>query len=190
MNKAVHKQPLEQSPSKHLVEYINSIEIIKAPIADIACGYGRNGAYFVDLGYEVIFVDADEKGLSFIRKGRNVSVNGDINLKLVTIMNMDLKKDRWTFEDNSLGGIINVHYYNKSLIPKFIRSLCPGGFLYIESIDARGHNYIQLPEYKYIIRKLENDFKIIFYKEVVAKPYFMNVATIKLLAVKMASRKT
>jgi SAM-dependent methyltransferase len=186
MNKPLHKQPIEQSPSKSLIEHINTIEIIKAPIADIACGYGRNGAYFVDLGYAVIFVDKAEDGLNFIEKGTGVSSNGDINLDLVTTVKMDLETEDWIFKDNSLGGIINVHYYNKALIPKFMKSLCIGGFLYIESIDARGHNYLQLPEYQYIIGALGNNFDIIYYKEKLAKPYDMNVATIKLLAVKRA----
>lgn len=186
MNITLHKQPVEQSPSKHLLEHINSIEIAKVPIADIACGYGRNGAYFVDLGYEVIFVDKAEDGLNFINKGIGVSVNGNIDLDLVTTVNMDLETEQWIFKDNSLGGIINVHYHNKYLIPEFIKSLCIGGFLYIESIDARGHNYLQLPEYKYIVRALGSNFDIIYYKEKLAKPYVMNVATITLLAVKRA----
>lgn len=165
MYESRHKQPIEQSPSKQLIDHISYIHIIDAPIADIACGYGRNGAYFVDLGCEVIFVDKEENGLNFIKNGVNVSVHGNINTDLVSVVKMDLEVDDWIFQDNSLGGIINVHYYNKFLIPKFINSLCIGGFLYIESIDARGYNYFGLPEYRFILKTLKDNFEITYIKK-------------------------
>ena len=42
------------------------------PIADIACGYGRNGAFLVDKGYSCIFCDIDEDSLNYIIQGKNL----------------------------------------------------------------------------------------------------------------------
>ena len=180
----IYKRPLEQSPSKTLIENISNVKILNAPIADIACGYGRNGAYFVDRGYEVIFVDMDEDGLSFINNGMGVSEKGDIDLSHVMTLKCDLETEDWPFKNNSLGGIINVHYYNRILIAEFIRSLCRGGFLYIETVDARGHNYLELPERGFIVNAIKGGFNVLYCKEKLAKPYEIGVATIKLLAVK------
>lgn len=43
----VHKKPLDQTPSLKLLEFINLDKIPVGPIVDLACGYGRNGAFFV-----------------------------------------------------------------------------------------------------------------------------------------------
>lgn len=40
------------------------------PIADIACGYGRNGAFLVDKGYSCTFCDIDEDSLNYIIQGK------------------------------------------------------------------------------------------------------------------------
>lgn len=61
----IHKKPIDQSPSKVLFEHIDLVNIVDAPIANIACGYGRNGALFVDLGHKVIFVC--KKKLNIVR---------------------------------------------------------------------------------------------------------------------------
>lgn len=179
-----HKKPIEQSSSKALLDHIGSIKIVDAPIVDIACGYGRNGAYFVDQGYNVIFVDKEKDGLDFINRGIDVSINGDINTDLVTTLKTNLEIEDRRFDDNSLGGIINVHYYNRALIPRFIKSLCVGGFLYIETIEARSCNYLELPKYKYVIDALAGKFDIVYYKEKLVKPFELNVATLKMLVVK------
>jgi hypothetical protein len=44
-------------------------------------------------------------------------------------MELYLIKDPWPFEDESLGAIINVHFYRDRLVEKFLRSLKKGGYL-------------------------------------------------------------
>ena len=77
----------------------------------------------------------------------------------------------------------NVHWYKKELIPLFSESVVRGGFIYIETITARGTNYLQLPEYGYIKKVLSN-FKIIYCKEKLVNPVNENKATITILAEK------
>ena len=73
-----YPRPKEQSPSEPLIRHIDHNRILKElPIVDVACGYGRNGAYFVNKGYEVFFVDIDQEALSFIQQGTGVAENGE-----------------------------------------------------------------------------------------------------------------
>ena len=38
-----HPKPLQQDSSSKLVQCLERVSILDKPIADIACGYGRNG---------------------------------------------------------------------------------------------------------------------------------------------------
>lgn len=180
------RKPLTQEPSRLLYEYLRQHDDIpQMPILDIACGFGRNGAIFVDKGYKCIFCDNDDRCINYINNGKGVSINGDIDKSLYETVNIDFDKDAWPFDYKSCGGIINVHYYNKRLISKFINSLCVNGFLYIETVSSRGGNYLELPEYKYIYNSIINNFRFIHYKENKTKQQLYNTATLKLLAIKI-----
>ncbi len=62
-----YAKPFVPESSKILKDYIDKISPpMDFPIADIACGYGRNGAFLVDKGYSCIFCDIDEDSLNYI----------------------------------------------------------------------------------------------------------------------------
>lgn len=179
-----YAKPFVPESSKILKDYIDKISPpMDFPIADIACDYGRNGAFLVDKGYSCIFCDIDEDSLNYIIQGKNVSINGDIDKSRIQAIQIDFNQEEWIFPPESLSGIINVHWYKKELIPLFSESVVRGGFIYIETITARGTNYLQLPEYGYIKKVLSN-FKIIYCKEKLVNPVNENKATITILAEK------
>lgn len=158
--------PLKPEPSKILKEMYGKFDIDKSkPILDIACGYGRNGAFFVDKGYSCIFCDIDEDALNFIINGKNVSINGDIDTRIIQAIQIDFVSEKWIFNRSSVSGIINVHWYDDRLIPYFIDTLAPGGFLYIETMSAHGSNYLQLPKKGFISDLLKDRFSFLYYKE-------------------------
>ena len=159
-----HPKPLQQDPSKKLVEYLKEITIPEMPIADIACGYGRNGAYLAAHDHSVTFVDVDKNCLDFISVGKNVSETGDIPLDKIKVIQADLIEE-WPFETNSLGGIICVHFYYPGLINKWIASIAQKGFLYFETIEARSCNINSLPYENEIKSMLKKDFTILHYSE-------------------------
>ena len=149
-----HYKPIAQSPSPTLIKNINLHRFPShLPIADIACGYGRNGAFFVDAGFFTIFCDRDDAALTFISLGKNVSINGDIDPNLYTTKHVDLLHN-WPFARKSLAGIICVHFYHLPLIPYIISSLIDDGFFYFETIDNRGMNYLELPRSSDNLREL------------------------------------
>ncbi len=177
-----HKKPLSNDPSPSLERHYPFVSAkSELPVADIACGYGRNGEFFLKNGHKCVFCDIDPDCLEFIKSGPEFL---DYKNSYETL-SIDFFKAPWPFKPESLSGIINVHYFNGALIDKFVTSLCPNGFLYIETISAKGYNYLDLPEYHFIYDKIVNKFNIIYYKENRVKRFDLSKATPKLLATKL-----
>ncbi|KAA0894241.1 class I SAM-dependent methyltransferase [Oryzomonas rubra] len=174
-----HKRPISPVPSKLLTTYAEEIAIkANGPIADIACGYGRNAKLISSFGAPVICVDIDQQALDFIKE----SLNEDGNL--LTVEQLDLINDHWPFENNSLGAIINVHFFTAQLLEHFKKSLKLGGYLFLETIDGHGKNYLDLPPYGFIRQALAETFDIKYIKENKTGPDQIDAATVKLLAIK------
>lgn len=185
---SVHKRPIEPSPSKLLEKYAEEIvKNIDGNILDVACGYGRNAAFLASYGAPVICIDNSEEALEYIKAGENLTTAEFKNPELLSTVKMNLKIDKWDFEEESVSVIINSHFFLPELIPNFAKSLKIGGYLFIETIDARGRNYLELPQYEYIKDCLSNAFEFIHYDEKKVKPLENNTATVKLLARKIRS---
>lgn len=177
-----HYKPKDQTPSAFLVKNIEKIQIIDKPILDLACGYGRNGGYLARK-YRVVFIDNDQDCLNFVRMGKNLSVDGDIDVNNIRVLKRNLRTGKLPFPDNSTGGVIDVHYYNPLLIGEMIRVLAPGGFFCFESIGGRGNNIYELPDYRYIKFMLKS-FEIVSYFEKMAKPEELCKSVTKIFAIK------
>ena len=78
----------------------------------------------------------------------------------------------------------NIHFFHSNLIECFVKSLKIGGYLFIETIDGHGGNYLQLPKHGFIKSKLNNLFDIKYFKEKKVGPLQSDASTVKLLAVK------
>lgn len=159
-----HPKPLSQEPSPKMVELISGYSIPDLPIVDVACGYGRNGAYFANQGFSVSFIDMDQDCLDFISKGKGVSESGDITTDRIITTNIDVTC-KWPFPPNSLGGVICIHFYYPGIIQKWLNSIVKCGFFYFETIDARSTNALFLPFENEIRQELSTDFNLHYYKE-------------------------
>ena len=178
-----YQKPIDQAPSKFLIRNLNRINILEKPIIDAACGYDRNGAYLAKNRYKVIFIDYDIDCLKYIQEGKTISDKGHVDKKYIRTIKKDLENELLPFPDESVGGVIDIHYYNPLLINESVRVLCKGGFLCFESIEARGKNIDSLPEYGSIRKSLKN-FEIIEYHEYEKGSKWMHKATLKVLAIK------
>jgi SAM-dependent methyltransferase len=185
-NKTIlHKKPIDLSPSKILVKFAEEIALnSNGPIVDVACGYGRNAACIASFGVPVVCVDINNDALEYIKSSVSLSLAKSNYLNQLTTMQLDLINDAWPFKDESLGAIINVHFYNYKLIGFFLKSLKIGGYLFIETIDGHGKNYLELPPYGFIKAQLVDAFDIRFLKEKKLGPLQNNSSTVKLLAIK------
>ena len=178
-----HYKPKDQTPSGFLVNNIKKIDILDKPILDIACGYGRNGGYLAYNNCRVVFIDNDIDCLNYIQTGKELSVNGDVNVNNIRVLYKNLNLGELPFPNNSVGGIIDVHYYNPLLIKEMVRVLDVGGFFCFESISARGKNIFELPDYNFIKHEI-NGFEIISYVERKVGPEELCKSTTKIFAIK------
>ena len=186
--KIIHKKPIDLSPSKILVKFAKEIALnSNGTIVDVACGYGRNAAYIASFGVPVVCVDINNDALEYIKSSVSLSLAKSKNFSQLTTMQLDLIKDPWPFEDESLGAIINVHFFNYRLIEFFLKSLKIGGYLFIETIDGHGKNYLELPPYGFIKAQLVDAFDIRFLKEKNLGLLQNNSSTVRLLAIKQKS---
>lgn len=149
-----------------------------APILDVACGSGRNAFAFAELGCHAICVDIN---LARIENQLARSSSTSDFAAHFQLQELDLTADPWPFEEQMLGGIIDVDFLLPSLFPYFKYSLIPGGYLLIETVSGRGGNYLQLPAAGEIKFALQEAFSLDIYQERKVGPVESNAVTVKLL---------
>src|SRR5947209_1685984 len=80
------------------------------PIADIACGSGRNAIFLSQLGCTVICVDKDLTRLQTQQSRWCGTSFRTASSRLIT-QRIDLIKDAWPFGPGVIGGVVNVHFF-------------------------------------------------------------------------------
>jgi tellurite methyltransferase len=114
------------------------------PILDVACGNGRNAVFIAHLGGNVICIDQDLSRL----KAKRICLKETLfarALPRVGPLKLDLIRDEWPFPPQSVGGILNIHFLHTPLLSFFASSTATGRCLLLETIQARGENYQELP---------------------------------------------
>jgi SAM-dependent methyltransferase len=186
---AKHKKPIDSSPSKLLAKYAEEIAYnSNGPIIDVPCGYGRNAAYIASFGVPVLCIDINDDALEFIKTGINLTIAKLKDPNLLNTLKLDLINDPWPFKDESIGAIINVHFFNPRVMEFFVNSLKIGGYLLIETIDGRGGNYLELPTYGFIKSNLMDAFDFRYFIEKQVGPLFNIASTVKALAIKRKAK--
>jgi SAM-dependent methyltransferase len=187
-NILIHKKPVEPTPSKFLAKYAEEIvSNSNGAIIDVPCGYGRNAAYIASLGVPVVCIDINDEALKFIESSVSLTTASSNNPNKLITLKLDLINDPWPFRDESIGAIINVHFFNKRAMGLFLKSLKIGGYVLIETIDGHGRNYLELPIQGFIRGELADAFEIIYFKEKKVGPLHSNASTVKLVAIKRKS---
>jgi SAM-dependent methyltransferase len=151
------------------------------PILDVACGGGRNSALLAHLGGRVIAIDIDLRRIEAERIALEKTTLGRA-LRKVELHQFDLLQNEWPYEPSSIGGIVNIHFLQDSLLAPFSASLVTGGFLILESVEARGGNYRLLPGARALRTALESSFSLLVYKEDGGIVEGIDAVTVKLVA--------
>jgi SAM-dependent methyltransferase len=159
-------------------------EIVSAaegrPILDVACGRGRNSAWLGYLGGRVTAIDIDLSGIRTHRNDLPSSTLADA-LRRIELKRLDLANDFWPYPPSSVGGIVNIHFLHLPLLEVFSRSLISGGLLVLETVDARGGNYRQLPEVGFLRKALGEHFEFPFYRERLVRTPGVNAVSVRLV---------
>jgi SAM-dependent methyltransferase len=103
-------------------------------VLDVACGAGRHGRFFHDLGHSVVMLDRDI-----------TQVTDMASFDRVEIVARDLEAGRpWPLEGRSFAGVIVVNYLHRPILDAIVRSVAPGGVLIYETF-AVGQETIGRP---------------------------------------------
>jgi SAM-dependent methyltransferase len=127
-----HRTMLEETslePAPLLVEFAGVLSAAPGGRAlDVACGNGRNAFLLASLGYEVTAVDFSAPAIEFV--GRRAA---DLGVELTTVES-DLSEFEIGVERYSV--ITNFHFLDRNLVPRIIRGLVPGGYLFFETFTV------------------------------------------------------
>lgn len=97
----------------------------KGQVLDLAMGEGRNGVFLATEGFQVTGVDISAEGL---KKAEMLAATQDV--KVTTIV-ADLES--YDIPRNTFDVIMCTYYLQRSLFPKIIDALKPGGMALIET---------------------------------------------------------
>ena len=135
---------------------------VRGPIADVACGSGRNLVPFLRSGQTIDCYDIRENSLDpYI-----VNVAGP----RITQHQVDLLSEKFDLSRSRYGLVLLVHFYSADVLAKIVRSLKPGGFLIVETIDDRGGNYLQLPRAGEVLLAIAPTIKVLSCQAKLAGP--------------------
>ncbi len=135
----------------------------------LAMGEGRNAVYLAQNGFDVTGVDISDVAIEKCKKlaaERGTTVNAVVS----DLTSYDMGKAQYDL-------ITNFYYYDKSLFPKVIDALKPGGMFIFEqfSIDHPKHgarfgprnpDYLVKPDE---LLELFKSFRILYYEDVVVE---------------------
>jgi hypothetical protein len=153
----------------------------RRPILDVACGSGRNSIWLAHLGGRVIAIDLDIQRIEAQRVDLERTALGRV-FTGIQMQKLDLLRSVWPYTPLTVGGIVNVHFFEESLLPVFSASIVSGGLLILETVEARGGNYRLLPKAGVIRAALESSFSFMVYREQTAGPEGVDAVTVKLIA--------
>ena len=124
-------------PSAFITQHSEFIAAhLHGPIADVACGSGRNLLPFLDGKQSIdcydIRTDCLDPHITAAAGGRLTHHPTDL------LGGFHLPRGKY-------GLVLLVHFYAPSVLGEVVQALKPGGFLLIETIDDRGGNHHQLP---------------------------------------------
>lgn len=97
-------------------------------VLDVACGAGRHGRFFRELGYPVVLLDRDISRVADMASDEEVE-----------IVARDLEGGRpWPLNGRRFAGVVVVNYLYRPILPWIVASVAPGGALIYETF-AVGH---------------------------------------------------
>lgn len=167
-----HRRPRSNDPSRFIVDAALNFTLPNGfPVLDLACGYGRNSVFLSEQGHEVIAADycremlVDEWCTSspFIR-----AVHLDAGLPL-------------PFVNASFAAVVVVHFYAIGLFRNLRDLVVPGGYIFYESISARGGNANELPTAGVVQEELLPGYTFLRHQERLVKGA-QSRATLRLIA--------
>ena len=155
-----------KEPTAFLREKLSLLKKGKALV--LAMGEGRNAVYLAENGFDVTGVDISEVGIEKcerLAEERGVVVNSIV----ADLTDYDMGKEQYDL-------ITNFYFYDRSILPRVIDSLKPGGIIIFEtySRDHPRHSKFGPKNPDYLVNPNEllevfKSFRILFYEDTVTE---------------------
>jgi tellurite methyltransferase len=107
------------APEPFLAEMIDRLP--RGLALDVASGRGRNALALARAGIRVVAVDYSLAGIRTLAEGARI--------EKLAVWPVVANLDDFHFRPNSFDAIVKVNYLDRSMFPKMIRALRPGGVL-------------------------------------------------------------
>jgi SAM-dependent methyltransferase len=175
------------SPSRTLLSLANQLSHLKQwPVLDVGCGFGRNAIALALQGFSVVCVDRDNIRLRALTDDApdyiaNTQQPHSATGKLYSVC-ANLEQSGWPFCENCFSVLISVNFLQIELFDFFRSSLRTGGYLYIETFDGHGQNYLDLPKAGVLYDRLSRHFNYLMYRERKVGPVGYDAVSVKLFA--------
>lgn len=114
------------SPSPWIVRFAGTVPD-GATVADIACGGGRHGRFFMERGHPVLFADRDVSGVADLA-----------GMPCVDILEADFENGPWPLTGRRFGGVVVANYLWRPILSRLMEIVTPGGVLLYETF-AKGN---------------------------------------------------
>lgn len=146
-------------PSPWIITHANLVAG-GARVLDLAAGKGRHSRLFLDQGTRVTAVDLDCSALK-----------ENIQSSDLTVIETDLEKDPWPFEEKSFDTVVVTNYLWRPLFGSIGDVLVPGGILLYETFALGNEAYGKPSNPEFLLRPgelkdaFERTFEILAFEE-------------------------
>lgn len=135
------------------------------PVLDLACGKGRHGRFFLELGYPVTFIDKDISGVTDLFSQDNSPHNhSPYNIANTQLIKHDLENNSpWPFHTNQFSGVVVTNYLHRPLLSQLITTLKPGGIIIYKTFSAGNEQFGKPKNPDFLLK--ENELRSAFNKQ-------------------------
>src|SRR5271156_7125356 len=115
--------------------------IPRGVVLDVAAGRGRNALALAHSGIRVVAVDFSAEAMRLVAAAARAARLG--------IWPVVANLDNFHLKDESLDAIVNINFLDRTLFPKFVRALRPGGWLIADTflVDQAAIGHPRAPRF-------------------------------------------
>lgn len=176
------------TPDSWVQKYASFIPV--GPVLDLACGNGRHGRYFLDLGYPVTFIDKDTSGIDDLSTHNNAELMSyDLENSYLESHNLEnsyLKSNNlkisapernapWPFKENQFSGIIVTNYLHRPLFFHLKTTVKPGGIIIYKTFSVGNEKFGRPRNPNFLLQ--EDELRTIFSKQFRELAFFQGLET-------------
>jgi SAM-dependent methyltransferase len=150
------------------------------PVLDLACGNGRHGRYFLDLGYPVTLVDKDTSGIDDLSCHNNAElITYDLESSYLEKNNLrnsvPKESTSWPFKENQFSGIVVTNYLHRPLFSHLKATVKPGGIIIYKTFSVGNEKFGRPKNPNFLLQ--EDELRTVFSKQFRELAFFQGLET-------------